>query len=105
MSQYGAAFGHLLGAADLAVNGGLQVAIVGDAHSPPFAALARAVAAHYLPSLVLAGGAAEANTGIALLEDRPALENLPTAYVCRNYTCQLPVTEAVDLGKQLEEGE
>jgi uncharacterized protein YyaL (SSP411 family) len=105
MSQYGAAFGHLLGAADLAVNGALQIAIVGDARSPAFAALAHEVAARYLPSLVLAGGPVDANSGIALLADRPALENLPTAYVCRNYTCQLPVTEAGELGKRVAAGE
>jgi uncharacterized protein YyaL (SSP411 family) len=105
MSQYGAAFGHLLGAADLAVNGTIQVAIVGEPRSAGFAELAHEIAGHYLPSLILAGGPVEASTGVALLADRPTLDDRPTAYVCRHYTCQLPVTEAVELRKQLEEGE
>ncbi|HET7551559.1 MAG TPA: thioredoxin domain-containing protein [Gemmatimonadaceae bacterium] len=104
MSQYGAAFGHLLGAADLVVNGALQVAIVGDQHSAGFAELAREVGDHYLPSLVLAGGPVDSSAGIALLADRPTLDGHPTAYVCRNYTCQLPVTEPRGLREQLEEG-
>jgi len=105
ISQYGAAFGHLLGAADLLVNGALQVAIVGEPHSPTFIELSRELADHYLPSLVLAGGPAEASAGIALLADRPTLDGRSTAYVCRNYTCQLPVTEAGELREQLKEGE
>jgi uncharacterized protein YyaL (SSP411 family) len=102
MSQYGAAFGHLLGAADLAVNGALQIAIVGDPRSAAFEELAREVGEHYLPSLVLAGGPADANDGVALLADRPSLEGRPTAYVCRHYTCQLPVTDVPGLRSQLE---
>ncbi|HEY9429094.1 MAG TPA: thioredoxin domain-containing protein [Gemmatimonadaceae bacterium] len=103
MSQYGAAFGHLLGAADLLVNGALQVAIVGEPHSPTFIELSREVAGHYLPSLVLAGGPADVSAGVALLADRPTLDGRSTAYVCRNFTCQLPVTDAGGLREQLEE--
>jgi uncharacterized protein YyaL (SSP411 family) len=101
MAQYGAAFGHLLGAADLAVNGALQVALVGDPGSPAFNELAHELAAHYLPSLVLAGGPTKASDGVALLADRPTQDGRPTAYVCRHYTCQLPVTAAAGLRGEL----
>ena len=56
LAQHGAAFGYLLGAADLAVHGATEVAIVGEPQSPDFAALTAAVARQYLPALVLAGG-------------------------------------------------
>jgi uncharacterized protein YyaL (SSP411 family) len=105
MAQYAPAFGHLLGAADLAVHGALQVALVGNPDSADFSALTRELAGHYLPSLVLAGGPPDTSDGVALLADRPALDGHPTAYVCRHYTCQLPVTEAAGLREQLgEEG-
>ena len=65
IARYPAAFGHLLGSADMLINGAVEVAIVGQPESPDFVALERAAAEHYVPSLVLAGG--RATTGIALL--------------------------------------
>ena len=103
MAQYAPAFGHLLGAADLAVHGSVQVALVGEPESDPFRELAHEVASHYVPSLVLAGGPVAASAGVALLQDRPALDGRPTAYVCRHYSCELPVTDAAGLGGQLKE--
>jgi hypothetical protein len=37
-----------------------------------------------------------------LLEGRDQLDGKPTAYVCQNYACQLPVTEPDALAQQLE---
>ncbi|MEP6857865.1 MAG: hypothetical protein ABI994_05725, partial [Gemmatimonadales bacterium] len=59
------------------------------------------VAERYVPSLVLAGGAAKKDSHIKLLEDRPLVDGKPTAYVCRNYTCDKPVTEPDALSDQL----
>ena len=59
-----------------------------------------------MPNRVVAGaraGDTMAAAGIPLLADRGAIEGRPTAYVCRNYTCQLPVTEPEALGRQLDE--
>jgi uncharacterized protein len=39
--------------------------------------------------------------GLALLADRPMINNLPTAYVCRHFVCRLPVTSVTDLAEQL----
>ena len=104
MAQYAPAFGHLLGAAELAVHGATQVALVGHPDSESFRSLDREVARHYLPALVLAGGPSEASAGVALLEDRPAMEDGgATAYVCRHFTCELPVTRADALAARLEE--
>jgi uncharacterized protein len=40
--------------------------------------------------------------GLALLADRPMINNRPTAYVCRHFACQLPVTSPEDLAGQLK---
>jgi len=55
------------------------------------------------PGKVLARSVAEESTGaeIALLENRPAIRGLATAYVCRNYTCMQPVTSAAAFEEQL----
>ena len=39
--------------------------------------------------------------GLALLADRPMINDLPTAYVCRRFICKLPVTSVDDLAIQL----
>ena len=101
MARVPTAFGHLLGCVDMEVNGAVEVAIVGDTESDGFKALERTVARKYVPSLVLAGG-----TGIGakvkLLDDRPLVERKSTAYVCRAYSCDAPVTEPDALSDQLE---
>ena len=102
LMKYPTAFGHLLGAADMAVHGAVEVAIAGERSDAHFGALEREVAAHYVPSLVLAGGNPEARGPVALLADRVASEGAATAYVCRSYTCDAPVTEVAALAGQLE---
>jgi len=101
MTRYPSAFGHLLGAADMAAHGAIEVALVGDRSNESFALLEREVAAHYVPSLVLAGGP-PSNDGIALLTQRTLRDGKPTAYVCHSYVCDEPVTDPAELAKQLE---
>jgi hypothetical protein len=101
MRQYASAFGHLLGAAELAAFGAVEVAIAGHAESSDFQSLARETARHYLPTLVLAGGLAD-NGAPALLSGRTPRDGHATAYVCRGYACDEPVSEPSALGSQLE---
>jgi uncharacterized protein len=105
MSVHAPAFGYLLGAADLAVNGAVQVALVGEPDTPAFHELTSTVATTYVPSLVLAGGKPAHETSpertIALLADRPVIDNRPTAYVCRGYVCDRPTTAAAELSRHL----
>ncbi len=49
---------------------------------------------------VLARGVA-GQTSVALLADRPALDGHPTAYVCRDFVCSLPVTDPAALAALL----
>jgi hypothetical protein len=102
MSRYPTAFGHLLGAADLAMHGAVEVAIAGRPGDSDFSLLEREVAAHYVPSLVLAGGDPEASGMVALMEGRKPISGHATAYVCRSYSCDEPAESAEVLGRQLE---
>ena len=80
----------------------VQVAIVGASEDPARAELARtAHQASPAGSVILAGEPDQ--MGFALLADRPLLEGRPTAYVCRHFMCQLPVTSAADLAVQLSQ--
>jgi uncharacterized protein YyaL (SSP411 family) len=100
MARYPTAFGHALGAADLAVHGAVEVAIAGDPGDAAFVALAGEVARRYVPSLVLAGGEGDAASGIAVLKERGG--EGPMAYVCRRYACGAPTNDPVMLGEQLD---
>jgi uncharacterized protein YyaL (SSP411 family) len=102
LARYPTAFGYALGAAELAVHGATEVALVGSLGSDDFEALVRETASHYLPSLILAGGMPGSSESMPLLRDRLAIDGGATAYVCRSYVCAAPVTSAASLGAQLE---
>ena len=44
----------------------------------------------------------EANASMPLFEGRKMVDGLTTAYVCRNYACELPVTDVQALVTQLD---
>jgi len=102
MARHPAAFAHSLGVADLLVRGTVELAIVGDPAADDFRALIRAAAERYVPSLVLAGGPTRKVADIPLLADRSTTDGRATAYVCRNYSCDTPVTDPSALGRQLD---
>ena len=99
-------FGHALCALDLYLGPGQEVAIVGDPDDPRTGSLAREVGGTFRPNVVLAVGApdGEASATVPLLADRVMRDDLPTAYVCRRFTCKLPVTDVVALRDQLAQG-
>jgi hypothetical protein len=101
MARYATMFGHLLGAADMAVNGAVEIAIAGEVGADDYHSLVRAVASRYVPSLVMAGGEGEAVAGLALMEGRDRIDGRAAAYVCRGYACDAPVTTAEAVRGQL----
>ncbi len=103
MARYPLGFGHLLGVADMAIHGAVEVALAGQPGQRDFVELERVVASTYVPSLVLAGGPADAaSAGVALLDGRTPRDGRATAYVCRQYACDEPTTAAPQLAAQLE---
>jgi uncharacterized protein YyaL (SSP411 family) len=102
MARHAPAFGHLLGAADLAVDGAVELVLVGDPGAADFRALDAAAAERYVPSLVLDGGPPEAPDQGPLREGRGTIGGRATAYVCRRGTCDLPTTEPTALARQLD---
>ena len=101
-AKYPSAFGHLLGSMDMELNGAIQVALVGDGSDTSLRALERVVAGNYVPSLVLAIGNGGDHSSVKLLDDRTPQGGKPTAYVCRGYTCDAPVTDPRELATQLD---
>jgi uncharacterized protein YyaL (SSP411 family) len=105
MARHASGFGRFLCALDFYLGPVVEVALVGPAGSDGLDALAREVFGRYLPNRVVAGRRADdpdAARGIPLLEGRDAVGGKATAYVCRSYACELPVTDPATLAKQLD---
>jgi uncharacterized protein YyaL (SSP411 family) len=101
-TQYPTAFGAWLSAADFALAGVKQVAIIGELADPATRALLATARASYHPNLVLAACSLPIPPGSpSLLDDRTMLGGRPTAYVCQGLVCNLPVTQPEQLKRQL----
>ncbi len=90
------AYAHLLRALDFQLAPTKEVALIGE----DLTELATVVRSCHHPHLVLAGGP-EGSKAPALLADRPAIGNKPTAYVCENFSCRVPVSTAEQLADLL----
>jgi uncharacterized protein YyaL (SSP411 family) len=102
--RYPTAFALWLQAADFALAPVAEVAIVGDLDAPATRALLDVASAGYMPNRVVAASPLrDGASAVPLLADRVALDGHPTAYVCRNFACRLPVTDPDALREQLAE--
>ncbi len=88
--------GWALAAAEAAMAGPLQVAIVGD----DAGALTRVARGSDSPGQVTVTGSPDTD-GVPLLADRPLVDGEPTAYVCRGFVCDAPITDPAELGAKL----
>jgi uncharacterized protein YyaL (SSP411 family) len=99
MRQYPQAFGEALNATDLLVRGISEVALVGKPTQPDMQAMLKALRESYRPNIItaLAREDVPAEHKIPLLSYRSAKDNAPTAYICRNFACRMPVTNHEDM--------
>ncbi|HEX5440824.1 MAG TPA: thioredoxin domain-containing protein, partial [Ktedonobacterales bacterium] len=98
------AFGHLLCALDDFVGPMDEVAIVGEPDAEGTRALLTVARHAYRPRMALAQAAPddeEAQEAVPLLANRPLVDDQPTAYVCRGFVCNKPVTQPDELLLQL----
>ena len=102
--RYPTAFALWLQATDFALAPVAEVAIVGDLDDPATMALLEVASAGYAPNRVVAASSLrDGPSAVPLLADRTRLDGRPTAYVCRNFACRLPVTDPDALREQLTE--
>ena len=102
--RYPSGFGYALSAMDFLLSSPKEIALVGNEEAD-IQPLLQETWCKYLPNKVVAPGFvndSEAIVSTPLLQNRPLLDGLATAYVCENYTCQQPVTTAANLRSQLE---
>jgi uncharacterized protein YyaL (SSP411 family) len=58
--------------------------------------------AGFRPNQVVAAAADGAASVVPLLHERVAIAGRPSAYVCRDFACRLPVTDAAALRTELD---
>jgi hypothetical protein len=100
LQQMPLGFGELLRGLERFLGAQTEVAIVGP-EGAERDALVAAYHERWRPSAVLAVGTPGQEAAVALLEHRPLREGRATAYVCRNFACEQPVTEPEALSAQL----
>ncbi len=91
------AFGHALQAIDLLVGPAQELALVGDELTD----FERVVRSQLRPRLVIAGGDGVTASPVPLLQERTAVGGSSAAYLCQNFACAAPLTDAAALAKLL----
>ncbi|HEY5520610.1 MAG TPA: thioredoxin domain-containing protein [Candidatus Limnocylindrales bacterium] len=98
--RYPTAFAEWLNAIAFSLSEPAEIALSGQPADSGFAALVAAVRSSYRPFAVVAGGDSR-SSAVPLLQSRPVRDGQATAYVCRHFACQTPVTRPEDLLAQL----
>lgn len=97
---------QLLAAVDLAIGPAYEIVIAGELGDPKVAELLEAARAEFLPSRVLLhrpAGEQAAIVGVApWTAGQGPIEGRAAAYVCREWTCDLPVHEPAELSAKLD---
>jgi uncharacterized protein YyaL (SSP411 family) len=99
--RYPTAFGQWLIATDLALGPLDEVAIVGSLDDGRTGALRAVVDEGYRPRQVVALSASPDGSAVPLLHGRVSRHDQPTAYVCRGFSCRLPVSDPDALRAEL----
>ncbi|HET9680833.1 MAG TPA: hypothetical protein VFP19_02255, partial [Candidatus Limnocylindrales bacterium] len=103
LDRHPTSFAWWLVAADFALADVVELAVVGPPDDPATRRLLAPALAGFRPHRVLALSADPATSAVPLLADRVALDDRPTAYLCRDFACRRPVTEPTDLAALLED--
>jgi len=81
----------------------LELAVVGSAGSAEREALEAALAGHYLPHVLRAHADPGAGASrLPLLEGKSLVNGQAALYVCRNFACRAPVTDAASVSAAFE---
>ncbi|MBI3361567.1 MAG: thioredoxin domain-containing protein, partial [Chloroflexi bacterium] len=103
LAEHPTAFAQGLCALTFALGPTKEIAIVGDPNDAGTQFLLDATFRKYRPLQVVALARRDETSPIPLMAGREMRDGKPTASVCLNFACRLPVTDAGELEKQLDE--
>ena len=95
MAQFPTGAGHWLCALESYLSDSREVVIVTQEDNVEAEPMLRRLASTYRGRTIIVSGPvySAGETGWPVFEGRTAIDGNPTAYVCRNYTCELPTTD------------
>ncbi len=102
IARYPRAFAKSLALVDFLLEGPIELALVGDEGNDRLHALRQAVAETYLPNRIVAISTPGLPSSLPLLKDKQPVAGRPALYICRNFSCQQPVTEPRSVSDALQ---
>jgi hypothetical protein len=102
IARYGRAFAKSLCVVDLLLHGPVELAFVGSPGDPGYEALRAEVNRRYLPARIIAHHDPQGpDPDHPLTRGKSLVHGMAALYVCRNFACQAPVTDAAAVGTAL----
>jgi uncharacterized protein YyaL (SSP411 family) len=100
--RYPTAFSYWLCASDAFFQPYQEVALLGEPHQPHIPEMIRHLWSSYRPyTLAAISSYPPPSSAPVLLHNRALVDDKPTAYICQNFTCKIPVTSLADFAQQL----
>jgi len=95
IARFPRAFARSLSAVDWLLDGPVEIAIVGKRGTSDLATLRTLVGGHYLPNRILAiGEPDDSGSELPLLRGKSLVGGKAAVYICRNFNCRSPMTDA-----------
>jgi aryl-alcohol dehydrogenase-like predicted oxidoreductase len=102
IARYPRAFAKSLAVLDLLAEGPTELALVGTANDPGLEALQLAVREVFLPHRVIASSyGTDTQSSHPLLAGKGLVEGKSALYICRNFSCQRPITDPQEVSGAL----
>lgn len=94
IARYPKAFAKSLAVLDFLTEGPIELALVGPESDPDLMMLQQAIRETYLPNRILATTfQTDGKTWHPLLSGKTPVDGKPALYICRNFSCQQPLTD------------
>ena len=95
LTRYPRGFAKTLAVVDFLTEGPVELAFVGEPDDPGFSAIENAIREVYLPNRILAVNRRSDGASVhPLLAGKRTVGGAATLYICRNFSCQQPLTDA-----------
>jgi len=102
MTRYPRAFAKSLAVVDFLIEGPIELAFVGRSRDAGLAALKQVTREFYLPNRIIATGDPNASSFIhPLLAGKNLVDGRSALYLCRNFSCQRPMTDPQEVSESL----
>jgi uncharacterized protein YyaL (SSP411 family) len=104
MSSFPASTGQWLNVLDAYLNGTKEIVLAGNPLANDTQKLLSALYENYIPSYILVGikEPKESILNLPITENREQINAVATAFVCENYVCQMPTTDATQFSIELQ---